>query len=112
MREVQEFTTKSGVKVEFKTYLIGREMDEWRSLFLEYLSTDIKGKIETEKISGKVLADMEKKAISLAIYSVNGKSDKVLDLVLDLPISDYREIADKALEIMEKAAEFFAGKKK
>jgi len=111
-REIKEFTTKSGVKIEFKSYLTGREMDEWRNLFLEYLNTDIKGKIESGKISGKILSEMEKKAISLAVYSVNEKREKVLDLVLDLPMEDYREIADESLETMEKTAEFFAGKKK
>ena len=113
-REIRKFipTGSIGLEIEFKTYLTGREMTEWRDLFLNYFKADYKGKIEDIKIEGKLLAEMEKKAIELAVYSVNGSKEDIVSRILDLPMKDYREITDEALKVMGDTAEFFAGKKK
>jgi len=113
-RETRKFipTGSIGLEIELKTYLTGREMTEWRDLFLNYFKADFKGKMEDIKIEGKLLAEMEKKAIELAVYSVNGNKENILNYILDLPMKDYREITDEALKVMGDTAEFFAGKKK
>ena len=113
-RETRKFipTGSIGLEIEFKTFLTGREMTEWRDLFLTYFKADYKGKMEDIKIEGKLLAEMEKKAIELSIYSVNGSKENIVNTILDLPMKEYREITDEALKVMGDTAEFFAGKKK
>lgn len=110
-RETKKITTKSGTEVELITYLNGKEMILWRGLFLDYFKTDIKGKIEDVKIEGKLLAEMEKKATEIAVVSVGGNKDNIIQKIEELPLAEYREIVDEAMKVMESASDYFAKKK-
>jgi len=110
-RETKKITTKSGIEVELITYLTGREMILWRGLFLDYFKTDIKGKMEDVKIEGKLLAEMEKRAIEIAIVSVGGSKDNIVQKIEEFPLAEYREVVDEAMKVMEDASDYFAKKK-
>lgn len=110
-REVKKITTKSGIEIDLKTYLTGREMNEWRALFLKQISMSMEGKIDSSNMPGEIVELLEKKAIELVVNSINGEKENILDKVLDLPLVDYREITDEAMKVMEGVTEFFAKKK-
>jgi len=111
-RETKKITTKSGIEVELITYLTGREMILWRGLFLNYFKADMKGKMEEDiKIEGKLLADMERKAIEIVVVSIGGNKDTIIQRVEELPLLEYREVVDEAMKMMESASDYFAKKK-
>lgn len=112
-RETKEFITTKGIKVLFKTDFTGKEMREWRSLFLDYVSANPEGKvmIEEGKIKGDLLEKMESKAIELAVHSVNEETSNILEKILDLPAVDYQEIANEAMKVMGAFLESLTKKK-
>lgn len=93
-RETKEFTTKGGHIIVYKTYLTGRESNEIQKVLLK----DVKLEVGTtgQNISGfnaNNVAELNNKTIELLVVSVDGKKEKVLDIILDdMPSSDYTEI--------------------
>jgi hypothetical protein len=77
-RETKEIVlTTTGKKVLVKTYLTGREV------------TGVM-KAKASKSDVEVATDL----IGVAVVSVDGVTENVTDLVLDLPIADYLTIAN------------------
>lgn len=95
-REYKEITLPVSNKVvKLKTWLTAREQRELRSVFLDNVSfapSDEKSgeNLKPEfKMNGSLLDKAQDKAFEIIIESVDGKSDKVLDTVLDLRVEDY-----------------------
>lgn len=109
--ETKEIKTKSGVVVVLKTYLTGREMRELRDIFLR--NAEMKTEGDTTKIEGlkgSIVTEVENKAIELAVVSLNGENENILESVLDLPAEDYEEIITEVNKISAFGA--FAEKKR
>lgn len=94
MRETKKITTPSGVDVLIKTYLTGREINEiklplWSLMKVDANSLSEKGQISVKEISASILIEEEQKALSVCIMSIDGKTDDILNHVLDLRQTDY-----------------------
>lgn len=80
-----EFKTALGTEIVLRPYITGRQAE---------ILTEVTGET-TEK---KNIA-LSHKTIELVVVSVNGKSDKVVEDILDLPFADYIEITEKVQEV-------------
>lgn len=85
-------------EVVIKKYLIGRER---RALTNVYLDGDLKigadGKVTT--INSKITDTAQNLAWETVIVSIAGKSDGIVDAVLDLHAEDYDVLVEKVNEI-------------
>jgi hypothetical protein len=105
-REVKEVKTSGGHTLMIKTYATGREYNEIQNQVLKNAKVSlIGGQPVAEGITGSSQLDANKKAIELLVVSVDGKTDGALDLVLDLPASDYQEVVDTLNELLGKKKE-------
>ena len=93
-RETKDFETKSGIKIVANTYITGREMRDIRDCYIGDAEVDLnnKGKIPLSGIKGSVISKAEDISIEALIVSVDGKTEKILEEVSNLPSEDYDEV--------------------
>src|ERR1044071_2654363 len=93
-RETREITTPGGRKVVLKTYLTAREANEPKKLILKdaKMSLDAEGKEVFEGIPGTVAIDQQQKLMELTVVSIDGVTENVPELLLDLPDEESRFI--------------------
>lgn len=97
MRELKKIKTKSGVEVEIKTYITLGEAREIQAVFMENveIGIDEAGKPKMTGMKGSVANKAQDKAIEVLVASVNGKTENVLQGILDLPDEDGKEILNE-----------------
>ena len=97
-RETKEIVTPIGaIKVVLKSWLTGRESREIRSVLLDNVDFSAVPKdanqesdlVPDYKIKGSVLEEAQDKAFETVIVSVDGKTEKVADIVLDMRDEDF-----------------------
>lgn len=99
-RATVQFKTKSGVAFELREYLTGREKRHVKNAMWQGKNMKVKdGKGESDPIPMTDIDASTDKTIELMVVSVNGKKEKVLELVLDLPSNDYDELLEKIEEL-------------
>lgn len=77
--------------VELKDYLTGRDIEEIEAPTKSVMMRiNEQGKPAGEVNVGEAKARSIHKAIERVVISVDGKTEQVLDAVLDLPVNDYR----------------------
>lgn len=104
-RETTSFTTSGGHAVVIKTYLTGREANQFKEIIYSKISFD-GAQQSAVKLTGSVLLEQELAAIELCVISLDGKDYKdsnsdygLKDAVQDLPAPDYKEISEKVAEL-------------
>lgn len=99
-RETKKISTPSGREFELKTYLTARERNELRGVFLENVSVD-PGTAQTKvgDLAGSLLEKAEKKLIELVVVSYDGKTENILEGILDGSPEDYDFIVAEANKI-------------
>ena len=103
-RETKKITTAGGHEVEVHTYITGREDEQIEDIFSEQMELKmkgVKGAVEQEisGIQGSVMKKMDHKAIELIVVSVDGKTENILNTLLDFDSKDYKEIKDYVKEL-------------
>lgn len=94
-----KFTTKGGHEVEVRSFITGRQSRHIKDAFLEdtqFASTDGK---QSYSVAASKTNIAEDRAIEAAVVSIDSKTEKVVDLVLDLPDADYAEVIAKVNEV-------------
>ena len=105
--------TTSEKEYTIKEVLTGGDLIEWRKVCMGGLNDfDVDEKNIMKSIKPSIIEDMEQKAIEIAVDSLEGKSNDVLARVKKLSATDYREIADSAMEKVAELNDLFAGVKK
>lgn len=94
-RETTKFKTPGGHEIEILTYLTGREQRDIDSILINEMMGDMD--IETGRPTintnlGEAQKKQEDKTIDIMVVSVDGKTGKILDTVLDLKAEDYNAI--------------------
>ena len=82
-------TPHSKVKIELYTYVTGREKRALKNVFLSKMSLGTATKVEPESNPATLSDEAENKAIEMIVVSVAGKTDKLLDEILDMKGKDY-----------------------
>jgi hypothetical protein len=105
-RETKTITTpKQNKTVVINTYLTGREFEYAQAPLLEAMAVrpqgaggDIKfGNIDVNKVQ-----EATHRLIEKHVVSVDGKSEKVLDAILDMHHDDYQFVVDELQELSKK----------
>lgn len=102
-RETKNITTPSGVLVVLKTFLTGGEANKLKEL----LFADVKlgmddlaaGAAKLADVPASVIAQQEKEALKLAVVSIAGAADKVIERLEQLPEADYNFVVEEVNKI-------------
>lgn len=106
LKEQVEVTTPiTKKKIVLRGYITGRIKQEIEAIFLNSTSM-VAGQEDTPEMTfnGGVALQATNKAIELIVLSVDGSSDNVLDLVLDLPEQDFEFIKGEVNKIQRPLA--------
>lgn len=91
-----------GHKVVVNTYVTGREMRRIEQVLLDKLEMKQKGgENEVSGFKGAMMADRQDMKITAVVVSVDEKTDKIVDQVLDLPSDLAEEIMAYVDELTE-----------
>tara|TARA_R110000868_G_scaffold234542_1_gene488247 strand:- start:4454 stop:4786 length:333 start_codon:yes stop_codon:yes gene_type:complete len=90
-RSTKKIVTPSGINVEVKEYITGREAREIQSIFLSGMEVKIgaDGKQEPTTVNPELVNKAQDKTIELLVVSVNDSKENILKTVLDLPKADF-----------------------
>lgn len=96
--------TKGGHEIVFKTVMTGRDFRELEGVLTKDATLEQFGEkdVKITGVKGEAIYKWEEKAIELMVISVNGKTDRILDDVLDLPNDDYLEVRKTIHQLTEK----------
>lgn len=102
-RETREFTTPSGKKVVVKTYLTGRESNSVKEGMFKHMKLDVSGAGEpvVSEIPGTLVIEQERTLLSLIVVSLDGKTDGLVEAILDLRNEDYQAIVAEVNKIYQ-----------
>lgn len=92
-RETKEFKTTFGTTLKIKTYLTGGESRAIEGKYLSMAKMDLKGSEPVFKdVDLNVSFEVEKELIKIAVVSLNGSTENILDTILNLRADDYEEV--------------------
>jgi len=92
-----------GHKIVFKTYATGRENNEIQSVYLRSAKISMVGKdAQVGSFTGEVQIEAVKKSIEMLVVSVDGKTENVVDTILDLPVEDYEAVVAEIEQLTSK----------
>lgn len=101
IRETKELTVGSH-KIVVNTYVTGRELRNIESSMMDKLEMSQKdGSQEITGFKGSMLADRQDMQIKAVVVSIDGKNDKIVDAILDLPAEESEQVMDYVKEITE-----------
>lgn len=102
-RETKSLTTPGGHTVVLRSYLTGREANQLKELLFADLKLNTEdmesGKVTIDAIPASFLVKQEEKAIELLTVSIDGTSENVLQILLDLSSTDYDVVVAAINEI-------------
>lgn len=102
-RETTTLTTTNKHVVTYYTYATGREARQIEQRFLQAVEVNISGdKPAFNKLDTTAPFEAEKIAIGLLVKSIDGVTEKVVEVALDLPQVDYEEIVTAINEVTKK----------
>jgi hypothetical protein len=91
-RPTRIFETTEGRRLILREYITGGENWEIRSIYMAAPKTDD---------AKSVAIDAEKKAFELCVQSIDDKTDNIAGRILDLPLSEYKEVTEQVTDIIE-----------
>lgn len=100
-RETKELEVQ-GHKFIMNTYVTGRDLREIESAMLTDIQVTQRG--EEQEMSGfnsKMLEARQDAKIKAVVVSIDGKTENIIDLVLDLPAPIYNEVMVYVNELTE-----------
>ncbi len=88
--------------VVLKAWITGREKRELRNVFLSKMG--LGGKGEMKENPADITDAAENKAIETIVISVNGKTEKIIDAILDMKGPDYEFVIKEINGISKETA--------
>ncbi len=102
-RETKNLTTPSGVLVVIKSFLTGGEANKLKELLFADIKVSMddlaSGGAKLESVPASVISAQEKEALKLAVVSIAGAADKVIEKLENLPEADYNFIVEEVNKI-------------
>lgn len=95
-RETKTIKTPSGDAIVIYTYLTGREARQIDDISIGALNLEDNNK----GINPKIMREAEDKIIETLVISVNGSSDNVLNIILDMKSADYTYVFNELEKIV------------
>ncbi|MCK9543323.1 MAG: hypothetical protein M0R03_14975 [Novosphingobium sp.] len=88
-------TPISNAEVVLKSWITGREKREINNVLFK----DVEFEGQSYRIGGEKLAQLKDKTIEIVVVSINGVTENVLDILLDMRSEDYDYVLSKVDEI-------------
>lgn len=102
-RETLTLTTKNNHKIVYCSYATGREAREIEAKYLSAVEVDMTGgQPNFKKLDTSAPFQAEKVAIGLLVKSIDGKTENIVDLALDLRQEDYEQLVAAINEVTKK----------
>ena len=99
-RETREITTPSGNVVVLKSYITAREAREIQNVYLSKVSLKQTSEGQSiEGLKGSATSEAEDMAVKVVVISVDGKTEGLVDIILDMRVEDNKTIKDAINEI-------------
>lgn len=92
-RPTHELTTAGGHVVVLNDYITGTDNWQIKHIYMRALKA---GQDEAD-----TALEVERKYFELVVLSLDGTSDDIAQRIMDLPLSDYREIAEAVTAVIE-----------
>lgn len=97
-RETKEYVTTSGKKVEFKSYLTGREMEAVNLALVGDREAQVGEDGEKPKLPLSAGMAYHKAILTEAIVAIDGVTENPIEIALDLPSDEFNAIKSHILE--------------
>lgn len=111
-RKTKTITTPSGHKIEIKTYITGRELEDLDDISYKMArANQLKGKDLGEENESYMKQKLHK-SIEIVVISVNNKKENILDTILDMKQSDYSFVINKITNVIKGEGEELSGEVK
>jgi len=102
-RETKKFKTKNGHEIEIVTYATGREVRGIEGKYFKKMKVDlVGGQPSLSDVDMTAQYEVEQEMIRLLVKSVDGKTEDIVNTVLDLRSEDYEEIIVELNEVTKK----------
>ncbi len=102
-RETKNITTPSGLLVVIKSYLTGGEANKLKELLFADIKVSMddlaSGAAKIDSVPASVISAQEREALKLAIVSIAGASDKVIERLENLAETDYNFVVEEVNKI-------------
>jgi len=83
----------AGHEIVLKTYLTVRENREVRDVLLKGIKFGLdEGEAKIDSIPPEVISQIENKNIEMAIVSIDGKTENILETILDFKADEFAEL--------------------
>lgn len=91
LRETKTILTPGGHEIILRAWVTGREKRELKNVFLENINLSTEGEsVKTSPFNASSLIDKaENKALEIIIVSLDGNSENLLEVILNLPADEY-----------------------
>lgn len=101
-RETFEILTpEKGIKVVLKAWITGREKQKIDSAMFKGVGTIGDGKRLQPKLSETMIADQENASLEAVVVEVNGKTNDLVNEVLNMRVKDYEYVLREVSRIVE-----------
>ena len=99
-RETKTLTTPQGKELVLKTYITGREARAIQNVYLDKLNLKqtAQGQ-EMDGLKGSATGEAEDKAVEMVVVSYDNKTDDLVNIILDLPVSETNFIKQAINEV-------------
>jgi len=103
MGDTKTIKTPNDHEIVLKSGLTGREFREINGLMLR--DATVQGgvkdgeEMQVSGIKGSIMQEMENKTLEIMLVSIDGKTEKLLDMLLEFPIEDFEAVWAKVQEL-------------
>lgn len=102
-RETNTLTTKNGRVIVYKTYATGREARAIEQKYLGSAEFEMQGGTPNfKKMDMSAPFEAEKETIKLLVESIDGKTENVVEMALDMRQEDYEHLVAVLNDVTKK----------
>jgi hypothetical protein len=98
--EIFKHKLPSGLTVELRKWITGREKRALRAVFLKDMAVEnVGGETKTTGLSGSMVEEAENLAILTVVKKIGDKTEDIIEAVLEMQARDYDALIDKVNEV-------------
>lgn len=88
-REIKKIATPSGIQIEYRTYLIGKEKRSLANIYLQGgLTFDTSGK-DIKGLNSNLVDESQNLLWRTVVVSIDGSSENIAERILEMRAKDY-----------------------
>ncbi len=99
MQDQKTFTTPENKTLVVKGFLTARERNALRAVYLNKMKLNSDGSQSAEGIGGDIVELAERKLVEVGVVSYDGKSEGIVEILLNGSPVEYDYVVEKASEL-------------